>query len=173
MLTLMLSGLAVIGVMKGQDVKRPTGMEGQKQIETACYTASLPSEYVDDTKVSDCTVNAIHSDGKSSFTLKTIDAPNISESNLAEAARLDVRVVQSKIPGSTIQEEGASTFAGYQAYRAVIEAGAEGSAIIYYVYHPQGYEVNGKKLRVFALVYDTVEAGFEPMENLKSGWRWR
>lgn len=171
-LTLLLSFIAVMAEMKGDALKAPTGLEG-KHIETACYIADLPGGYVDDTQASSCTVNAVHSDGGSSFTLKTVDAPNITDANLNEAARLDVRLVQSKIPGSTIKEEGSSTFAGYKAYQAVIEAGANGSAMIYYVYHPQGYDINGKKLKVFALIYDTVEAGYEPMEALKKGWQWR
>jgi len=103
-------------------------------INTSCYKTKIPINLNITQTTGSCTFQATNNITNEVYSVKVINAPSITPTNLESASKLDAQNVVNSVAGSKIKSQQMTTFVGSPAYSVTFVGADNNHAEIDYVY---------------------------------------
>ena len=140
----------------------------QQSVSTPCYTTKVPAAMKITKTDGSCTFLAASINNGEQQEVKVMQVPGLTLGNLASAAKADAANVVNAIPGGSITDQKASTFAGSQAYQIEIKATDGSAGIISYV-----YDTTAQGNLVIVIHTQARASGNNyDLQSIESNWSW-
>ncbi len=148
-------------------ITTPSGSGTTQDISTPCYTTKIPASLKVTVASGSCTFQAVSQATGETYTVKVLQAPDVTPTNLSDAAQADSKNVISSTPGGSISGQEPATFSGSPAYEVSL-ASTDGSAgTIDYIYR---LTASGN----LVIVIHTQRTGKKyDVSDIESAWDWK
>lgn len=140
---------------------------GLQSITSPCYTTKIPASLTVTQTSGSCTFQALNSTSGEEYVVKVLQIPQLSISNLPQAAQTDAKNIENSIPGGSISNQQSSTFSGSPAYTIGLTATDKSAGTIDYIYDTT---IQGNLVIIFHTQRSGKNADLSTIEN---NWAWQ